>query len=292
MATLAELYEFLETKQDDSHLDSRFSYDAFLPVEQPKARLEILTWWKIERLIEDENCNFDKNFTVAYFDERVKATNNQLLKYRYNYFISLLTNDNRYAKQSIDALIAVIDTLLPKDKEDYPHGAEKAIEVLMSLTKRVKYKIPEATDLIWGVLESYYGYCTKMVCIRLAKENVFFPSRDAKEVVCLCKDLLSLVKDRWRENGCELGLFYSSKLQRESKSYMNFFYEALGDMEMGNLVDPTTTPNNIAIPWMNQSHLEKAIVFYQKAGMAEKRNRAEQTFREELQTKDIVRLRY
>ena len=48
MATLAELYEFLETKQDDSHLDSRFSYDAFLPVEQPKARLEILTWWKIE----------------------------------------------------------------------------------------------------------------------------------------------------------------------------------------------------------------------------------------------------
>lgn len=38
MATLAELYEFLETKQDDSHLDSRFSYDAFLPVEQPKAR--------------------------------------------------------------------------------------------------------------------------------------------------------------------------------------------------------------------------------------------------------------
>ena len=57
MATLAELYEFLETKQDDSHLDSRFSYDAFLPVEQPKARLEILTWWKIERLIEDENCN-------------------------------------------------------------------------------------------------------------------------------------------------------------------------------------------------------------------------------------------
>ena len=43
MATLAELYEFLETKQDDSHLDSRFSYDAFLPVEQPKARLEILT---------------------------------------------------------------------------------------------------------------------------------------------------------------------------------------------------------------------------------------------------------
>lgn len=74
MATLAELYEFLETKQDDSYLDSRFSYDAFLPVEQPKARLEILTWWKIERLIEDENCNFDKNFTVAYIYQTEKVT--------------------------------------------------------------------------------------------------------------------------------------------------------------------------------------------------------------------------
>ena len=120
-------------------------------------------------------------------------------------------------------MIEVIDTLLPKDKEDYPHGAEKSIEVLMSLRKRVKYKIPEATDLIWGVLESDYGYRTKIVCIRLAKEKVFFPSLDAKKIVCVCKDLLSLVKDNWRETCCELGLFYSSKLQGESKSYMNFF---------------------------------------------------------------------
>lgn len=117
----------------------------------------------------------------------------------------------------------------------------------MSLTKRVKYKIPEATDLIWGVLDSYYGYYTKMVCIRLAKENVFFPSRDAKEVVCLCKDLLSLVKNRWLENGCELGLFYSSNIQREAKPYMNFFYEALEDMEMRQLFDPAIAPSNIAI---------------------------------------------
>lgn len=76
MATLAELYEFLETKQDDSHLDSRFSYDAFLPVEQPKARLEILTWWKIERLIEDENCNFDKNISVFITIEQPKLIRN------------------------------------------------------------------------------------------------------------------------------------------------------------------------------------------------------------------------
>ena len=78
---------------------------------------------------------------------------------------------------------------------------------------------------------------------------------------------MSLVKDRWRENCCELGLFYSSKIQGEAKPYMNFFYEALGDMEMGQLVDPATAPNNIAIPWMNEGHSQKAIAFYQKAGL-------------------------
>ena len=280
MATLAELYEFLENKQDNEHINCMFSYDSFLPEEQPKVRLEILAWWKIELLVKDKKCPIDTNFTVAYFGERIKATNNQLLKYRYNYFIYLLTNDNQYAKKAIDALIEVIDTLLPEDKEDYPHHAEDAIEVLMSLTKRVKYKTSEATELIWNVLNSDYGYRTKMVCIRLAKEKTFFPSSDARKIVYICKDLLLLAKDRWRENCCELGLFYTSKLQGEAKPYMNFFYEALGDMEMDRLIDPATAPNNIAIPWMNGGHLEKAIAFYHKAKLTEKRNRAEQAFRE------------
>lgn len=280
MATLAELYESLEKKQDDSHLGSIFSYDAFLPIEQPKARLETLSWWKIERLVEDENCIIDWDTAVAYFNQRIEATHNQLVKCRYNYFIYLLTNDNRYAKQSVDALMAVIGTLLPENKEAYPHEAENAIEILMSLTKRVKYKIPEASELIWRVLDSDYGCRTKMVCIRLAKEEAFFPSSDAEKIVCLCKELLSSAKDWWREECCELGLFYSLKLQGQAKQYMNFFYEALGDMEMGQLLDPAIAPNNIAIPLMNKVHLEKAIVFYQKANLTEKRNAAERAFRE------------
>ena len=49
---------------------------------------------------------------------------------------------------------------------------------------------------------------------------------------------------------------------------------------MDMLIDPATAPNNIAIPWMNECHLEKAIAFYHKANLTEKRNRAEQAFRE------------
>jgi len=281
MATLAELYEFLETKRDDEHIDSVYSYDAFSPEEWPKARMEILTWWKVERLVEDENCPIDKDFAIAYFDERGNATNNLLLKYRYNYFAHLLTaNDNRYAKRAIDALMGVIETLLPDDKEDYPHHADDAIEVLMSLVKRVKYRNKDATELVWGLLESDYGYRTKLVCLRAAKEQAFFPASDAEKIVCLCKELLPLAKDGWRENCCKLGLSFASKFQGQAKLYITFFYEALGDMEMEQLKDPATEPNNIAIPLMNESHLEKAMAFYQEAGLIEKRNRAEQVFRE------------
>ena len=76
-----------------------------------------------------------------------------------------------------------------------------------------------------------------------------------------------------------LGLFYASKLQDKAKPYLNFFYESLGDLEMAQLVDPATEPNNIAIPLMNENHLEKAMQFYQKAGLSEKRNKTEQKFR-------------
>ncbi len=173
MATLAELYDFLENKQNNNQIDSAFSYDTFLPEEWPKARLEILLWREIEQLVEDESCSIDRDTTVTYFNQRIKATHNQLIKYRYNYFIYLLTNNNSYAKESINALMMVIDTLLPKDKEDYPHQAENALSILMVLTKKVKDKISEAAKLIWDVLESDYGYRTKIVCLRLAKEKSF-----------------------------------------------------------------------------------------------------------------------
>ena len=281
MATLVELYEFLETKRDVEHIDSLYSYGAFSPEEWPKARLEILAWWKVERLAEDENCSIEKDFAIAYLDERAKATNNLLLKYRYNYFAHVLTtNDNRFAKRAIDALMGVIETLLPDDKEDYPHHADDAIEVLMSLANSIKYKKKEATGLIRNILESDYGYRTKLVCIRAAKEQAFFPASDAERIVCLCRDLLPLAKDGWRENCCQLGLFFASKFQGQAKPYITFFYESLGDMEMEQLKDPATDPNNIAVPLMNEGHLEKAMSFYQEGGLIEKRNKAEQVFRE------------
>lgn len=73
MATLAELYEFLEKKQDDKQIDSAFSYEAFSLEERSQARLEIFSWWEIERLVEDENCLMDKSFAVDYCKQPVNT---------------------------------------------------------------------------------------------------------------------------------------------------------------------------------------------------------------------------
>lgn len=280
MKTLAELYTYLETLKVAEHIDSVFPYGEFSSEEQPKARLELLTWWKVERLVEDENCVIEKDFAVDYFEERIKTTNNKLLIYRYCYFAYLLSKNNQFAKQALDALIEGFASMLPEHKDDYPHKADDAVEVMMSLSKKIKHRTKDVASCIWKVLDSDYGYRTKMVCIQRAKETEFFAAGDAESLAGYCKELFSQTKDGWREGCCEAGLFYAAKLQNGGKHYKAFFYEALGDMEMGQLTDPDTDPKNIALPHMNDSHLEKAMAFYQEAGLIEKRNAAEKAYRE------------
>ena len=280
MKTLAELYEYLETSKDAENIERVFPYNEFSSEEQPKARLEVLTWWNIEHLVEDGNCVIDKDMAVAYFKERIQATRNALLKYRYSYFAYVLSKNNQLAKQAIDALIEGLSGLLPGDKEDYPHKADDAVEVLMSLSKKIKYRISDAANCIWEVLQSDYGYRTKMVFVRKAKEVDFFSAGDAEKLAALCKDLFPQTKDGWREGCCRAGLYFASKLRNGGNGFKAFFYESLGDMEMEQLTGPATNPRNIAIPHMNDSHLEKAMAFYQEAGATEKRNGAEKAYRE------------
>lgn len=280
MASLTELYDYLETKKDTEHIDKMFPYGEFEPEEQPRARYEIVTWWYVERIVNDENFVLDKRDAIAYFSARLESTNNNLLKYRYNHFIFLLTNDNRYGQQAIDALIYCFQGLLPEDKNDYPHQADDAIVVLMGLSKKIKYRIDDVAELLWKLLDSDYGYRTKMVIVRDAKDIGFFPVSDAERLVVLCKELLPQTKDGWRESCCVAGIHYANRLQKQGKGYHDYFYESLGDMEIEQITDPDTNPKNIAIPHMNDSHLEKAMLFYQEAGAKDKRKEAEKAYHE------------
>lgn len=280
MATLKELYEYLETRHDVEHLDSVFAFSEFPPEEQPKARLELLTWWNIEHLVEDEHCVIDREMAVAYFKERIQATRSALLKYRYGYFTYLLTKNNQYAKQAVDALIEGIYGLLPVDKNEYPHRTDDAIEAMMSLSKKTRYRKKDVENIVWQVLNSDYGYRVKMVFVQRAKTVDFFAAVDAQKMAEYCKNLFPLTKDGWRKGCCEAGLFYAAKIQDGGKQYKSFFFEAMGDMEMEHLTDPDSDPKNIAIPHMNEAHLESAMAYYQEAGATEKRNEAEKAYRE------------
>ena len=280
MATLTDLYDYLEKKNSKEHIDQDFPLSSFHPNEQFTARLEILTWWNIETLVEDKNVEMDQKTVTTYLDKRIKATNNSLLKYRYCYFSYLLSNDNRYAQRAIDSLMDCLWGLLPENKDDYPYRADDVIKDLMSLCKRIKYREMDARALIWKILKSDYGYRTKLFCIMKARELTFFPANDAEKIANICKSIFPMTKDGWRRRCRDLGLYYASKLQNKGKKLKAFFLNSLGDMEIEQVVDPATNPNNIAIPHMNDGHLEKAMKYYQEAGAKGKRDKAERLYRE------------
>ena len=66
MTTLKELYDYLESWNGEGHIESMFPYTGFIPIDLPKARLEMLTWWKIENLVKDKSCEIDREKATAY----------------------------------------------------------------------------------------------------------------------------------------------------------------------------------------------------------------------------------
>ena len=270
MASLSELYAYLEEKRDSSHIDRDFPWFSFPDNEREESRFEILTWWKIERIVEDENCPIDKMKAIVYFDRRMATTNNQFLVYRYSYFAYLLSNNRTYAEKAVDALIGSIDSLLPRDTDDYPSRAIDAIEALLTLSKRIKYRQADSKTLIWNILDGNYGCRTKIVILEDAQLVAFFHSSDAERIAEKCRQLIPDTTEHWTEICCSIGLHYAAKIQAKGKSYADYFNEAMGDMEMAQLVDIASEPNNIALPHMNDSHLERAMLYYKDAGATEK----------------------
>ena len=276
--TLKDLYIFLEKKNDSKQIETIFPWDSFSSDEQEVARLEILSWWNLENVVKDGGCLIDQSKAIPYFKKRIESTNNFFLKYRYSYFSFLLSKDNRFAKNAIDALILCINNLLPNNKEDYPTQAVRAMEVLLLLSKNIKYRQDDVETLLWNILDSEYGYKTKLSFLEEAKKQNFLPSKIAERAAKKCKELLTVIGKRWDENCCEIGLFYAKKIQNGGNDYKSFFNEALGDIEMAKLMDASADPNNIFPPHYNNDRLEKAMYYYKEAGAMDKMKKAENQF--------------
>ena len=227
MASLSELYAYLEEKRDSSHIDRDFPWFSFPDNEREESRFEILTWWKIERIVEDENCPIDKMKAIVYFDRRMATTNNQFLVYRYSYFAYLLSNNRTYAEKAVDALIGSIDSLLPRDTDDYPSRAIDAIEALLTLSKRIKYRQADSKTLIWNILDGNYGCRTKIVILEDAQLVAFFHSSDAERIAEKCRQLIPDTTEHWTEICCSIGLHYAAKIQAKGKSYFSWDENAI-----------------------------------------------------------------
>ncbi len=270
MATLNELYVYLETKRNPNPVDSLFPWGDFAQDEKEESRFEILVWRKIERIAEDKDFPIDRGNAVAYYKRRIDKTNNLFLIYRYAFFAYLLSDNNLFAKKAIDALIDSIGFLLPEDKNAFPFNASDAIGHLFKLSKRIKYRLTDVTDLAFGILDSDYGFKTKLTLIEKAKESTFFTSTEAERLTKICKDIYPSTQERWKERCCLLGLFYAVKLQDRGKEYVAFFNESLGDFEFAKYRNTGEEPNNIIIPHLNDSCLEKTMQYYKNAGAIKK----------------------
>jgi len=278
METLNDLYIFLEKKNDSKRIDSIIPWDSFSLDEKEEARLEILSWWNLENVVKDDNCLIDNSKAIPYFKNRIESTNNLFLKYRYGYFAFLLSKDTRFAKNAIDALILCINNLLPNNIEDYPTQAVAAMDVLLMLSKNIKYRQDDIGTLFWSILDSEYGYKTKLSFLEEAKKQKFLTATEAERASKKCKELLPIVGKRWGENCCEIGLFYARKIQNGGNDYKSFFNEALGDIEIAKLMDVSADPNNIFPPHYNNDRLEKAMFYYKEAGASEKLKTAEKQY--------------
>lgn len=278
MATLSELYKYLENKKDQSHIDGDFPWLSFDEQEREDARLEILTWWNIIHIVEDEKCPIDRVKALAYFDKRIDSTCNQYLLHRYCYFSYLLSNNRKYAEKAIDSLISCLEDLILEEKDKYPSHTKDAIATLLTLSRKIKYNQKKSGALIWRILDSDCGSITKLVILEEGKQCSFFSASDAFRIVEKCKQILPTAPELWKDRCCDLGLFFSAKLQDRGGAHVSYFYEALGDFHVAQLVDITSDTNNIALPHINDGHLEKAMFYYKEAGVTSKMLEAQKLY--------------
>lgn len=281
MRTLSEIYRELEEKRDLEFPSFIFDNSSFPEEELPALRLEYHSWLNMDMVDSWTVLKEEKEQKVSYLKNRAEETANPILRYRYYLFLFALTKDNRYARKSIDAIIACLPSLLSDDEKLFFTHSDWAVRDLMTMSKQIKDKRYDASSALWQILDSsQYGYKTKLEILEQAMIAEFFGAADASRIVEICQGLFPLATDGWREKCCRIGLHYAAKMQKAGIQSSAIFNEWLGDLEMSQLVDIDSDPNNIVLPHQNHYHLGQAIVYYKLAGNTEKLLDAQRQYRE------------
>ena len=228
-----------------------------------------------------EKFSAHKDLVCSYLQERVEQTNNNILKAKYYYALSLLVSRSSFHIKSIDCYYLVMSS---KRLDCYSTVIVDSIESIIAISTKRKHRVDNLRGYVKDIV------CDDSTCDKLRfcvlniseKYHLFKPSH--KETSELLKLLIEVAKrqsdNAYKERCLELALIYARKYQNNIayKSLISQVYEQLGDCQISLLIPDDE--KNLMIPHQNETMLKRAINYYKQAGNHKKLNYAAKLFRE------------
>jgi hypothetical protein len=216
-----------------------------------------------------------KYFIKEYLEERLKNTQNNLLKGKYNHFLYCLTKNNQYGNKAIDEFQKTLLFYLNSPKQENTYLKFKDIfEVIIKLTEATKYKIEELKEQAHNYLRNpKIQDRIKTSVIELICTTRLFKIKEldyVPEICCVLAEKES--KHRFIEINLELGHKIAIRLQ--DNVMQKIINELLGDNEYKRIKPYNGKPESLIIPHQNRSIYKKIIQFYKNAQNEEKHDKA------------------
>lgn len=222
-----------------------------------------------------EIFNDKKTSVEEYLNERIKETQNHLLKAKYNHFLYCLTKNNQVGNKAIDEYQITLNSYLTNQtQEGVSEKFQDVYDIIVFLTKSIKYKLDEFKKQTHDYLRSpHIQSKIKTYIIESITKSTIFKFTELDYIPKLCCELAKNEdKHRFIEINLQLGFDIAKKLQNsEMQKVIN---ELLGDNEYKKIELYDGKIESIVIPHQNRQVYKKIIQYYKNANNEQKHERA------------------
>lgn len=284
------LYRNLESKSDFDILsvDTQNATDMELSIIE----MENLAFLPIS-VFQDKTRNRQKDLKLAaYYDQRIKSTNNLYLLARYSHLLYLLTHQMNWCSVAVNSykaiigqnisnedkayfVVGLIDFLIHFSVEQEKLRVELKNTIINYLEKGNKLIVMYLGELLRKKYDSYF----KISQISFFPERCYLFAKNDNEYI-VCKRLL------------ENGLFYANKDIKTFRVLVSKFYELLGDNEYKGVKQYDKSSENIIVPHQNQAIFKQMMEYYHKSGNQDKYNYAVKLYEENKKNLRFINLSY
>ncbi|MDE6553822.1 MAG: DUF4209 domain-containing protein [Muribaculaceae bacterium] len=246
---------FSDNKSDNKDVCREIGYNRFLLKENFKSQ------WTMTAL--EDSTQED---VIAYSKQRLKHTDNIHLKARYSEALLVMTKNNQYASQTIDAYLQIAYYYLEESIKDVGICFEflDVIEKVIVLCSRYdKGRIAGLASYLKEIIVNNYPLQLKTGILRIFSEKNEFKAEIFKGLTDECLVIYNLIKNRnWKENILKIGIRLSERLN--DRKGVQKFAELLGDLILLDIQEYDDT--NIAISHINENTYQRAIKYFKLAG--------------------------